>query len=467
MYRLPPLLCFLFFFSSIVFAEDPYFHRVEAKYGDNINLFLARYELDKQSCNFTKFYELNGLNQNSLLQEGQRYFIPVLIYRYNGVSIRTTLGLSTWEQAYRIKKYNERILQNGYRRKSIEKSKVLWVAYHELNCLGKKIIPPKETTPSNSATILSQNTKIDQKEALDRRKELEKDQNKIDEAKLVESKKLSGYRKFPIFGKKHAYIPLTDNELRGKVFYVVSGHGGPDSGAVGKKGNQQLCEDEYAYDVALRLVRNLLQHGAIAYMITRDPNDGLRSGEMLPCDKDEYCWGNYKIPSKVLKDFYEKILGQQQSLRIAAVAAAAAAASSGAPGLKPLNGETVLDNHRQAAATIPTVPPTHPLSKPLFIQPPPPHLIYAPFAHQSPPHQNRTAAAQSGVSLLKPPSLLNTHQAGLLNPTGESAVSGTRPVLAGQEASTARGPMCHIGRVHFVDVQHLARHYLQSHQGLG
>ena len=31
-------------------------------------------------------------------------------------------------------------------------------------------------------------------------------------------------------------------------------------------------------------------------MITRDPDDGLRSGEYLDCDTDEYCWGDYKIP---------------------------------------------------------------------------------------------------------------------------------------------------------------------------
>jgi len=131
-------------------------------------------------------------------------------------------------------------------------------------------------------------------------------EEKISESILTESKKLSGYRKFPIFGKKNAFIPLKDNKLRGKVFYIVSGHGGPDSGAVGKKGSYQLCEDEYAYDVSLRVVRNLLEHGALAYMIVRDPNDGLRSGEYLLCDYDEYCWGNYKIPRSQKRRLYQR-----------------------------------------------------------------------------------------------------------------------------------------------------------------
>ena len=147
MHRLVLFFCLwvLTFFQS--FAEDPYFHRVDAKYGDNIHSLLARYELEQQSCNFDKFYQLNNLNRESLLQEGKKYYIPVLIYRYNGVSIRTTLGLSGWEQAFRIKQYNERILKNKLRRKTLEKSKVLWVPFHELNCLGQNSITKSEEKP--------------------------------------------------------------------------------------------------------------------------------------------------------------------------------------------------------------------------------------------------------------------------------------------------------------------------------
>ncbi|MEM8908428.1 MAG: N-acetylmuramoyl-L-alanine amidase [Bacteroidota bacterium] len=296
MHRLPLLFCFYLFCSFPAFAEDPYFHRVPARSGDNIHTLLERYELDDQRCNFDKFYQLNELNKSSQLREGRKYYIPVLIYRYNGKSIRTTLGLATWEQAYRIKKYNERILAENLRKKTLEKSRILWVPYHELHCLGKATSDPPTATKPPETTPQQPSTAEKEAEAEARIAAIEQPQNKIDENTLREAKKISGYRKFPIFGKRNAYIPLLDNKLRGKVFYVVSGHGGPDSGAVGKKGNQQLCEDEYAYDVALRLVRNLLQHGAIAYMITRDPNDGLRSGEYLPCDTDEYCWGNYKIP---------------------------------------------------------------------------------------------------------------------------------------------------------------------------
>lgn len=101
---------------------------------------------------------------------------------------------------------------------------------------------------------------------------------------------------FPIFGKNYQKIEFKDNKLQGAIFYIVGGHGGPDPGAVGKKNGHTLCEDEYAYDIALRLARNLLEHNATVYLITRDPNDGIRDERYLKCDKDEYCYVDLKIP---------------------------------------------------------------------------------------------------------------------------------------------------------------------------
>ncbi len=101
---------------------------------------------------------------------------------------------------------------------------------------------------------------------------------------------------FPIFGKKYQNVIFQDNILQGAIFYIVPGHGGPDPGAVGKKNKHMLCEDEYAYDIGLRLAHNLLEHNATVYIITRDPNDGIRDDKYLKCDKDEYCQGDLKIP---------------------------------------------------------------------------------------------------------------------------------------------------------------------------
>lgn len=64
-----------------------------------------------------------------------------------------------------------------------------------------------------------------------------------------------------LFGKKLATYQITSNELSGACFYLVSGHGGPDPGAIGIYQGRQLHEDEYAYDIILRLARELLTRG--------------------------------------------------------------------------------------------------------------------------------------------------------------------------------------------------------------
>ncbi|MCG6187564.1 N-acetylmuramoyl-L-alanine amidase family protein [Maribellus maritimus] len=106
---------------------------------------------------------------------------------------------------------------------------------------------------------------------------------------------------YSIFGKDYERVEILDNTLKGAVYYLVAGHGGPDPGAVGKYGNHSLCEDEYAYDVTLRLARRLIEHGASVYMITRDPNDGIRNDSYLKADKDERCYPNQSIPLNQVK----------------------------------------------------------------------------------------------------------------------------------------------------------------------
>ncbi|RMG79860.1 MAG: N-acetylmuramoyl-L-alanine amidase [Bacteroidetes bacterium] len=177
------------------------------------------------------------------------------------------------------------MFQDGYRRRDYRENKILWVPYHLLHCAQKNIPPPKENIKTEPG-----------------------------EDNLATAG--GSARHYPVFGKKYEYVPLKSTALRGKVFYIVSGHGGPDPGAIGKKNGKMLCEDEYAYDVALRLARYLIEHGATAYMITRDPDDGIRDEKYLSCDTDELVWGNEKIlvsqkprlfqRSDVINTLYEK-----------------------------------------------------------------------------------------------------------------------------------------------------------------
>jgi N-acetylmuramoyl-L-alanine amidase len=100
----------------------------------------------------------------------------------------------------------------------------------------------------------------------------------------------------PLLGEAYAKVPIINQDLKGTVYYLIAGHGGPDPGAIGKYGPYELSEDEYAYDVTVRLARRLLEHGARVYIIVQDPNDGIRDENILPMDTDEIHYGGREIP---------------------------------------------------------------------------------------------------------------------------------------------------------------------------
>jgi N-acetylmuramoyl-L-alanine amidase len=61
-------------------------------------------------------------------------------------------------------------------------------------------------------------------------------------------------------------------------------------------GNCSICEDEYAYDVSLRLARNLMENGAKVHIVTQDEDDGIRNEDILKCDNDEKTMGTQCMP---------------------------------------------------------------------------------------------------------------------------------------------------------------------------
>lgn len=238
--------------------------------GEDLPALLERYGLYDYACNIEQFFKLNDFKKEDYrLKPGTSYKLPVEVVEYNGKTIRSTLKINDWKTAKRIETYNKFALSEGLRTDNFIETKRLWVPWHELNC---------PTANESGKGKPSAKVKISPQEMLG-----EKPASK------------SG-RIFPIFGKKYQHTPLASQKLKGKVFYIVGGHGGPDSGAQGKRSGYTLCEDEYAYDVALRLLRLLVSHGATAYMIVRDPNDGIRDEAFLKCDKDEKVWGDRAIP---------------------------------------------------------------------------------------------------------------------------------------------------------------------------
>ena len=116
----------------------------------------------------------------------------------------------------------------------------------------------------------------------------------LDKKLPVENPALKGNQIY--FGEKYSPLKLKDSLLNDAVYYLVSGHGGPDPGAIGHYKNQLVSEDEYSYDVTLRLAKNLLEQGAKVYMIVQDADDGIRDDDILLLDKDETTYPGLKMP---------------------------------------------------------------------------------------------------------------------------------------------------------------------------
>jgi N-acetylmuramoyl-L-alanine amidase len=244
---------------------------VAARSGDDVPLLLQRYGLSDFPCNITEFFKINRIKEDYRLKSGASYKLPLWVVPYNGKSIRSTLDLTDWQTAKRIEAFNKTAWDNGLRNDNFIESKKLWVPFHEIKC--EVTDAPVENAKSGAGKASAAMESADGGE--------------------ISAK---GSRSFPIFGPKNARTPLTGSRMKGKVFYLISGHGGPDSGAQGKRAGNTLCEDEYAYDVTIRLLKLLVSNGATAYMIVRDENDGIRDGNYLVCDKDEVVWGNKRIP---------------------------------------------------------------------------------------------------------------------------------------------------------------------------
>ncbi|MGS0526214.1 N-acetylmuramoyl-L-alanine amidase family protein [Zobellia nedashkovskayae] len=143
------------------------------------------------------------------------------------------------------------------------------------------------------------------------------------QSKTKEIKKIEG-KVYPIFGEDYEIVLPKSKLLKGAVYYLVSGHGGPGPGAMATYGGKSIAEDEYAYDITLRLARELLAHGAEVYIIIRDENDGIRDERILEIDHDEVAYPNKTIPLNqvarlkqrvdIVNSLYKKNRGKFQRL---------------------------------------------------------------------------------------------------------------------------------------------------------
>ncbi|MEM6265124.1 MAG: N-acetylmuramoyl-L-alanine amidase [Bacteroidota bacterium] len=289
----PVLLFVLAFLLGTVplCAQNRSYVQAQVQSGETLLSLLRKYHISNP-CNVSHFYRINQMKREQPVLAGKTYKLPIHVYTYNDLSIRSTIGIKDRPQAERIQAYNESMASLGFQRGDYRKTRTLWVSHHEFTCPEQKTIGPAAPTDQVKAVVPDPAVVTSADIVTPARGGNPYVQQTRSEARV--GRQLRGT--YDILGKKYADVYLEDLQLKGCVYYIVAGHGGPDPGAVGTYQEKSLCEDEYAYDIALRLSRRLIEHGATVYIITRDPDDGIREGEILPCDKDEKCWEEAKIP---------------------------------------------------------------------------------------------------------------------------------------------------------------------------
>jgi N-acetylmuramoyl-L-alanine amidase len=283
------LACLWIPLSSFQPDTQPQYLQVKIVKALSIEQLLKRYQLDEYECNLAQFLKLNKMAKPQSLVQNRIYNLPILLYNFDGKTIRNSLGINNLAIAQAIQSYNVSLYNEGIRKQTYKESSILFVPHHALNCANKKVASKPVTmsvSPENTEGPSRNPTKGKAEGVASKKEELEKPIK--GKGKTV---------RYEILGKNYQDVTIVDNKLKGKILYVESGHGGPDPGAEAKVAGRTLCEDEYAYDIALRVARELISHGGTVFIITRDPNDGIRDGEFFLCDRDEQTYPDLKIPA--------------------------------------------------------------------------------------------------------------------------------------------------------------------------
>ena len=233
-------IIFICLYSSNVTAQQL---TVVAKKGNGVMELLRQYKLVGSLKNIDYFQKLNANNfdKNGGLLLNETYIIPVSIIKFDGHTIRSSLKID-YELAKKIEDYNILVQNTNIKKGKYQETKELWVPF-ELYFVDTNF-SKKDNAVKNKKNI--PNTKIDY------------------------SYFLSDTNNKP-----------KSNKLKGFAFYIITGHGGPDPGAVGNYNGNKLHEHEYAYDVSIRLAKNLRMNGADVYMIIQDAKDGIRDDMVL------------------------------------------------------------------------------------------------------------------------------------------------------------------------------------------
>ncbi len=293
---------YLILIPFIIYGKEPNnlkinYLQVKAKKGQGVLALMREFNLLDYSCSVDEFYKINNLKKSDGLKTGKSYFLPIIISKFDGKSIRSSLKIQDYDLAKSIEIFNDQ--NKELRKEDFRKNKVLWIPPYQ-SCEKSNDIAFKEPNKKEAKNIIENTKPITRELVADKKIEeiVYADNTKIENQSLVLKRVSNKKVNFDLFGKKYSEVNIETDELAGQAFYIVPGHGGPDPGAVAKNvnGKFDVCEDEYAYDVSLRLAKKLIEKGAEVFVIIQDKNDGIRDEEFLDGDTDEVCMGGHEIP---------------------------------------------------------------------------------------------------------------------------------------------------------------------------
>lgn len=311
------LLSAIIYLANIPLSAFNYVN-VTVKNGDGMYQIFRKYNIPANGCNINQFKQINKITDLNKLLVGKSYHLPIALVPFNGKSVSSSVKGINKEVVTRIISYNKFAYSSRLRKSPYLQSKFVWVLHHELGCsksyvsanakpsgvlVKAKMKSTESLNKSNYPTasvsaIKEVNTKPEISTPVANIENLnEVNTRALNTATASTTSNTAGVRTrtVPIFGADFEEIRVQDEVLKNKVYYLVSGHGGPDPGTMYRGQNMVLCEDEYAYDVTLRLARKLMEHGATVHMIVQDPNDGIRNEMYLCIDKDEKCITGYPL----------------------------------------------------------------------------------------------------------------------------------------------------------------------------
>ena len=228
-----------------------------AQKGNGVLDLLDKFKLSKSSNNVDVFQKLNSGNfdKNGGLLLGSAYILPIQVIEFDGKSIRTTLNITDFNFAKKIEEYNLSVEALNLKNGNYKQTKELWIPYEFLIL---------DTSLLNA----------DNKDNKDK-------ENKTSNPKINTNQKSKKEKPDYSYFQTNSEIKPKNKKLLDCAFYIIAGHGGPDPGAIGYRDGFELHEHEYAYDVAIRLAKKLIESSADVYMIVQDPSDGIRDDQIL------------------------------------------------------------------------------------------------------------------------------------------------------------------------------------------